>query len=151
MAKESSDKYDAEKRKPAASEVFSIRMSAADKDAITQAARAQGLSRNELMKRLARHAVGELTAPDDVIDAWSNALRQLNGACNNLNQMTKVARRGQLAWGDPERADVRAVYQHADEIRRLLAAAVETARAGRALPTRLKRFAEEPNEASMDG
>lgn len=130
-----------------------MRLSAVDKAAISRAARAQGVSRNELIKRLVRHAVGELTAPGEMLDAWASALRQLNGACNNLNQMTRVARRGMLAWRAEERADVRAVHAQADEVRRLLAAAVQTARAGRAWPERLKRLAGDtaPDGEPRDG
>lgn len=134
-----------------ATEVFSVRLSAADKAAITEAARAEGLSRNELIKRLARHAVGELSVSDEMMAAWKDALRQLNGACNNLNQMTRTARRGLLAWREDERAEVRKIQRHVDEIRRLLAAAVATARAGRALPARLKRLGETPSDGSADG
>jgi hypothetical protein len=134
-----------------ATEVFSVRLSVADKAALTAAARAEGLSRNELIKRLARHAVGELAVPDEMMAAWKDALRQLNGACNNLNQMTRTARRGLLAWREDERAEVRKVQRHVDEIRRLLAAAVATAAQGRALPARLKRLGETPLDGSEDG
>ena len=151
MAKADPDKAGSEKPPETASAVFSVRMSPADISALTEAARAQGISRNELIKRLARHAVGELTASDEMLDAWSNALRQLNGACNNLNQMTRTARRGQLVWRDAERADVRAVHEHADEVRRLLSAAVQTARKGRALPERLRRIADAPDADASGG
>ena len=134
-----------------ATEVFSVRLSTADKAAITEAARAQGLSRNELIKRLARHAVGELAVPDEMMRAWRDALRQLNGACNNLNQMTRTARRGLLAWREEERAEVRAIHAQVDDLRRLLAAAVQSAEKGRALPARLKRLGERPLDVVADG
>ncbi|MEO1494886.1 MAG: hypothetical protein AAFV19_22305, partial [Pseudomonadota bacterium] len=92
-------------------------MSAADIDAISRAASAQGLSRNELIKRLSRHANGELAVPDEMMGAWRDTLRQLNGACNNLNQMTRTARRGLLAWREEERAEIRKIQRHVDEIR----------------------------------
>lgn len=88
--------------------VFSVRLDGEEFAALTQIMAQHNLTkRNTAIRALIRAGGGLLEVDKDVIAAWRTSGRALAQAGNNINQLARVANRGDLLWDAAERSDMR--------------------------------------------
>lgn len=120
--------YSAKMIKEPNSTVFSVRLPTDALMRLESAVKSFGAkSRYQIIQRLIYRAIGYLDPDPAVVDLWQKHLRQVQGGYNNLNQLAKSAKRGNVIWTDDDRRDVenlhRAIVQHRRDLKAMITAA----------------------------
>lgn len=88
--------------------VFSVRVTFEENAALLGMMEEHGVRhRNAMIRALIRAGSGLLVADKEQVSAWQSMAGALVQAGNNINQMARLAHRGDLGWGAEERAEMR--------------------------------------------
>lgn len=124
------------------SDAVRVRLNHVEKTAFERVAEAIGKKPSQVFRRLIREAItGGPEYFDDGLDELRAAHRELGAIGRNLNQLVKLANRGEQLFGHEVREELAAVVAQVDTVEKLYRDSVERIRSRSVTPAKQGRTA----------